>query len=59
MQDSDGAPLSSDGLYGLHFAAKDLPPVDAFRSLTMYKHDMNLVPNSANRYSIGDRGQRL
>jgi hypothetical protein len=29
--------------------------VDSFWSLTMYKADMNLVPNPVNRYSVGDR----
>jgi hypothetical protein len=55
MDDADGNKLSSDGRYELAFAGDDLPPVDAFWSLTMYKADMNLVPNPANRYSLGDR----
>jgi hypothetical protein len=55
MDDSSGDALSSDGRYELHFTGQDLPPVDSFWSLTMYKADMNLVPNSVNRYSIGDR----
>ena len=55
MTDSSGAAFSSDGRYELQFTGQDLPPVDAFWSLTMYKADMNLVPNPANRYSIGDR----
>lgn len=55
MDDNSGDALSSDGRYELHFTGQDLPPVDSFWSLTMYKADMNLVPNSANRYSIGDR----
>ncbi|HEY6688350.1 MAG TPA: DUF1254 domain-containing protein [Propionibacteriaceae bacterium] len=55
MQDADGKPLSSDGSYELHFTGDNLPPVDAFWSLTMYKADMNLVPNPANRYAVGDR----
>jgi hypothetical protein len=54
-QDADGKPLSSEEHYELHFPAEDLPPVDAFWSLTMYKADMNLVPNPVDRYSVGDR----
>jgi hypothetical protein len=54
-EDADGKPLSSEGRYELHFPADDLPPVDAFWSLTMYKADMNLVPNPVDRYSVGDR----
>ena len=55
MTDSAGAAFASDGHYELQFTGQDLPPVDAFWSLTMYKADMNLVPNPATRYSIGDR----
>lgn len=55
MQDADGSSLSGDARYELTFSGADLPPVDAFWSLTLYKADMNLVPNAANRYSIGDR----
>jgi hypothetical protein len=55
MQDASGEAFSSDSRYELHFDGEDLPPVDAFWSLTMYKADMNLVPNPANRYAIGDR----
>lgn len=43
-------------LYVLHFDADALPPVDAFWSLAAYTEaDMNLIPNPAKRYSIGDR----
>lgn len=55
MEDDAGNKLSSDARYELKFSGSELPPVDAFWSLTMYKADMNLVPNPANRYSIGDR----
>jgi hypothetical protein len=55
MDDADGNKFAGDGRYELRFEHDTLPPVDAFWSLTMYKADMNLVPNPADRYSIGDR----
>jgi hypothetical protein len=55
MEDADGGKLSGEARCELTFTGTDLPPVDAFWSLTMYKADMNLVPNAASRYSIGDR----
>jgi hypothetical protein len=32
----DGKPLTGASAYALHFAARQLPPVNAFWSLTMY-----------------------
>jgi hypothetical protein len=59
MEDADGNKYTGDSRYELHFASDSLPPVDSFWSLTMYKADMNLVPNPADRYSIGDRSEGL
>ncbi|MGW3247406.1 DUF1254 domain-containing protein [Streptomyces sp. NPDC001070] len=53
--DADGNSLTAEGRYVLRFEADNLPPADAFWSLTAYGEDMNLIPNQANRYSIGDR----
>ena len=54
--DADGSTLAPDGRYVLHFSAGGLPPVDAFWSLAAYTtKDMNLIPNAAARYSVGDR----
>lgn len=53
--DDSGARFSGDSRYELQFTGGNLPPVDAFWSLTMYAADYNLVANPANRYSIGDR----
>lgn len=56
FQDGDGAKLTPQGHYELHFDADGLPPVDAFWSLSAYTaHDLNLIGNSLNRYSISDR----
>ena len=52
--DSDGQPLDSASRYEL--VLTELPPVDAFWSLTMYDvPEFYLVENPINRYSIGDR----
>ncbi len=53
--DSDGKKLSGDSRYELRFGADDKPPADSFWSLALYGTDMNLVANTADRYSIGDR----
>jgi hypothetical protein len=52
--DADGAPLdASRHRYELHFAANDLPPVNAFWSVTMYNlPDRFLVANPLDRYLI-------
>lgn len=53
--DDNGAAFTGGGRYELRFTGDNLPPVDAFWSLTMYGTDRNLVANPADRYSIGDR----
>lgn len=54
--DTDGAVLSPDGRYELHFGPDELPPVDAFWSLSAYTQpDRNLIPNPVDRYAAGDR----
>lgn len=55
FEDAEGNKLTGGGRYELHFDKDHLPPVDAFWSVTVYGEDMNLVPNKADRYSIGDR----
>ncbi|MFE0510474.1 DUF1254 domain-containing protein [Streptomyces sp. NPDC058964] len=59
FEDAGGNKLTSDGRYELHFDSDALPPVDAFWSLTAYGEDMNLIPNPADRYSLGDRSEGL
>jgi hypothetical protein len=48
----DGRSLDGSRRYRLRFEADDLPPVDAFWSVTAYGEDMFLVPNDQNRYSL-------
>ncbi|MFQ6397699.1 DUF1254 domain-containing protein [Nocardia sp. KC 131] len=50
--DLNGVPAN----FRLHFPQGQLPPVDAFWSLTAYGADNFLVPNPANIYSIGRQG---
>ncbi len=61
--DVDRKRLHGRNRYVLHFVKEELPPVDAFWSLTMYsvEKDMRnfLVWNPINRYSVGDRTKGL
>ncbi len=51
--DSDGAALNGANKYTLTFAPGQLPPVNAFWSVTMYKlPESSLVDNPINRYLI-------
>lgn len=54
-QDKNGQPLQGGQRYRLHFSAGQLPPVQAFWSLTAYDQDGFFIANSLNRYAIGDR----
>lgn len=53
--DSDGKPLDGANKYVLHFDKGQLPPADAFWSLTMYDAQGFQVPNPIDRFAIGDR----
>jgi len=55
--DSEGNPLEGSGKYIIHFEKDDLPPVNAFWSLTAYDKRDLLVENPINRFSIGDRSK--
>jgi len=55
LADADGNPLMAGVSYVLHFAKPELPPVEAFWSLTMYDADGFPVPNPIKRYAIGNR----
>jgi hypothetical protein len=47
-----GAPYSGANNYVLHFAKNEIPPVNAFWSLTMYNTQNYFVANPLNRYAI-------
>ncbi|WP_040776129.1 DUF1254 domain-containing protein [Nocardia pneumoniae] len=47
--DASGGPSR----FRLHFPTGQLPPVDAFWSLTAYTADLSLVPNPAEIYAVG------
>jgi hypothetical protein len=53
--DGPGHLLSGEHDYIMHFPAGQLPPNDAFWSLTMGDEHNHFVPNTLNRYSVSDR----
>ena len=55
--DSDGNPLTGTENYVLHFGKYEIPPVNAFWSLTAYDKRNLLVANPINRFSVGDRNK--
>ena len=52
---ADGLAFSGANKYVMHFDKGELPPVNAFWSLTMYNHEMFFVPNPLNRYTLSQR----
>jgi hypothetical protein len=55
ITDENGNAPEGSKKYVLHFDKENLPPVDAFWSVTMYDEDGFTVPNPLKRYAIGDR----
>jgi hypothetical protein len=55
LADSDGKPLKGEEKYVLHFTKAEMPPVDAFWSITLYDGQGFQVGNVLNRLAIGDR----
>ena len=53
--DAEGKPLVGSNEYVLHFGKQELPPVDAFWSVTLYGADGFGVPNPLDRHALGDR----
>jgi len=53
--DGDGNILNGKNKYVIHFDKKNIPPVNAFWSITLYDEKSYLVPNEINRFGLGDR----
>ena len=53
--DADGNQLDGANRYVVHFDADQLPPVDAFWSVTMYDAQGFQTANELDRFAIGDR----
>ncbi|MFK8009421.1 MAG: DUF1254 domain-containing protein [Saprospiraceae bacterium] len=53
--DKNGNRLDASKKYTIHFDANQIPPVNAFWSLTAYNEDEFLVKNELNRFALGDR----
>jgi hypothetical protein len=51
--DAEGQPYSGENAYVLRFEAGQLPPAEAFWSLTMYDHEGFQVGNPINRFALG------
>jgi hypothetical protein len=50
--DKSGKPLDGANKYTIHFDKADLPPVDAFWSITLYDPAGNAFPNSIDRQAV-------
>jgi hypothetical protein len=52
LADSGGHPLDGANDYTIHFEKDEIPPVDAFWSVTLYDNDGFQVANSLNRFAV-------
>ena len=59
VDDVDGRPLGGRHRYAIRFPKGQLPPANAFWSVTVYGKDRYLVPNPIDRYAVGDRTKGL
>jgi hypothetical protein len=59
VDDARGRALSGRHRYTIRFRRGQLPPANAFWSLTIYGADRYLVDNPIDRYAIGDRTSGL
>jgi hypothetical protein len=55
LVDADGHPYMGTNQYILHFDAGQLPPAEAFWSLTMYNGAFFFAGNALNRYTLSSR----
>lgn len=53
--DAEGKPYSGANRYVLHFDKGQLPPANAFWSVTLYDKDGFQAPNALDRFALGDR----
>ena len=52
LADATGKPLDGESNYVLHFEKDQIPPVNAFWSVTLYDQDGFQVPNALNRFAV-------
>jgi len=52
ITDADGKPMIGDQNYVLHFNKEELPPVEAFWSVTMYDAEGYQAANPINRFAV-------
>jgi hypothetical protein len=52
LGDKDGKPLDGTSNYTIHFDKDDVPPVNAFWSITLYDKDGFQVANAINRFAV-------
>jgi len=52
VADADGKPMNGDQNYVLHFSKDELPPVEAFWSITMYDAEGYQAANAINRFAV-------
>jgi hypothetical protein len=52
LADDTGKPLDGASNYTIHFDKGDIPPVEAFWSITLYDSDGFQVANSLNRFAV-------
>jgi len=52
LADETGKPLDGTNKYTLHFDKGDMPPANAFWSVTLYDEQGFQVPNSLNRFAV-------
>jgi len=52
IADADGKPMNGDNNYVLHFSKEELPPVEAFWSVTMYDAEGYQTANPINRFAV-------
>ena len=53
--DADGKPYDGANKYVIHFEKGQMPPANAFWSLTMYNADYFFVENPLDRYTVSSR----